>query len=153
FPAMLRLRPHTILCRNAHRLSRSPACLSFRRFAMSFRSRRRSARRLRLEPLEVRLALSAIFGISGDALFHFDSAIPQDISTPIPITALQPGDHLAAIEFASDSGQLYGVGIISGGTDTLRTYTINTVTGAASLFAGIAPLTVIHGNAYDIASV
>jgi hypothetical protein len=54
-----------------------------------------------------------------DSIFTFDGATPGTISAAIPVTPLDPGDHLIAIDRDPSDGQLYGLGAES------RVYTIS----------------------------
>ena len=67
-----------------------------------------------------------IYGITSTSIFSFDSATPGTITSPVPVTGLQSGETLLAIDLRPATGQLYGLG------STSRLYTINPVTGAAT---------------------
>lgn len=81
-----------------------------------------------------------IFGLTmNDQLFSFDSASPALITPHIPITGLPPNEFLLAIDFrpvatnspaAASNGVLYALGA------THHIYTINTVTGTATVVPG-----------------
>jgi hypothetical protein len=75
-----------------------------------------------------------IFGLSaeGHVLVHFNSADPSAILRTETLRGLQPGERLVGIDVRPASGQLYGVGIVSGATDTGRLYRIDPFTGAAT---------------------
>src|SRR6266496_2765083 len=45
-----------------------------------------------------------------DSIFTFDSATPGTITAPIPVTSLDPGDHLIAIDRDPSDGRLFGLG-------------------------------------------
>jgi len=79
-------------------------------------------------------------------LLRFDTATPGIIDQVVVISGLQPGERLEAIDFRPRTGQLYGLGVVDGSMDTLRTYTIDPRSGVATL-VGTAP-TVLSGNSY-----
>ena len=81
-------------------------------------------------------------------LFRFDTATPGTIDQVVIISGLQPGERIEAIDFRPRTGQLYGLGIIDGATDTLRTYTIDPRSGVATLVPGSTSITVLNGNSY-----
>jgi hypothetical protein len=66
---------------------------------------------------------------NADSIFTFDSASPGTISAAIPVTPLDPGDHLIAIDRDPSDGQLYGLGAES------RVYTISEAGVAAKVGA------------------
>jgi hypothetical protein len=84
-----------------------------------------------------------IFGLTeSNRLFSFDSATPTVIN-PInggnPINGLPPNEHLLAIDFrpvATDSPAAAFNGVLYAWGDTRHLYTINTVTGTATLIPG-----------------
>ena len=61
-----------------------------------------------------------------DELVVFDAFEPGVTLLEMPITGLQPGETLRAIDFRPRTGQLYGYG------DTRRIYQINALTGEAT---------------------
>jgi hypothetical protein len=68
-----------------------------------------------------------IIGLTNtDALFSFDSTNPLVISTPVPVTGLQPSETILGIDYRPATGQLYGLG------STSRLYVLDTNTGAAT---------------------
>lgn len=71
-------------------------------------------------------------------IVHFDSATPGTIIRGTGITGLQPGERVAGIDVRPATGQLYGVGIVTGATDTGRLYLIDPFTGTATQ-VGSAP--------------
>ena len=81
-------------------------------------------------------------------LVQFDSATPGTITHVALISGLQAGERLEAIDFRPRTGQLFGLGIVDGATDTLRVYTINPFTGVATLVPGSTAFTVTSGNKY-----
>lgn len=66
----------------------------------------------------------------GSALVTFDSAAPGAASAPVAITGLQAGESILGIDFRPANGMLYGLGSSS------RLYTINPVSGAATVVGG-----------------
>ncbi|MCI0394268.1 MAG: DUF4394 domain-containing protein [Chloroflexi bacterium] len=79
-----------------------------------------------------------IVGLTGaNALVRFNSATPGTISGPTPITGLQTGEVIVAIDFRPATGELYGLAITnSAGPDTGRLYVIDPATGAATQVGG-----------------
>jgi Domain of unknown function (DUF4394) len=75
-----------------------------------------------------------LLGLTADGreIVHFDSATPGTIVRGAAVTGLQPGERLAGIDVRPATGQLYGVGIVTGATDTGRLYLIDPVTGIAT---------------------
>jgi hypothetical protein len=67
-----------------------------------------------------------IYGITFDTLERFDSANPDTVTTVGPVTGLQPGESLRAIDFRPATRELYGIG--SSG----RLYEINPATAAVT---------------------
>jgi hypothetical protein len=63
---------------------------------------------------------------SANQLITFDAAAPATILTTTPITGLQSGETILAIDFRPLTGQLYGLG------STSRLYVVEVPTGAAS---------------------
>ncbi len=85
---------------------------------------------------------------NANTLVRFTTASAGTVSAPLAVTGLAPGDTLKAIDYRPANGLLYGIA-----TDVsnaiVRTYTINTVTGAASALG--APVTLpTPGTAWDI---
>ncbi|HWS85406.1 MAG TPA: DUF4394 domain-containing protein [Pyrinomonadaceae bacterium] len=75
-----------------------------------------------------------VFGVSlSNRLFSFRSTNPGTIDYSVPITGLQPGESVLNIDVRPATGQLYALG--SAG----RLYTLDTVTGAATFVAPLAP--------------
>ena len=71
-----------------------------------------------------------IYGLTAaDALVTFSSTSPGAVSTPLPVTGLQPGESLVGIDYRPATLQLAGI------TDAGRIYRIDTVTGAAALLS------------------
>ncbi|MGK5004061.1 DUF4394 domain-containing protein [Janthinobacterium sp. LB2P70] len=69
---------------------------------------------------------------ASNKLLSFDRATPATIRTTAIVTGLQAGENLLGIDFRPADGQLYGVG------STGRIYTLNGVTGAATVKATLA---------------
>lgn len=66
-------------------------------------------------------------------IFSFDSATPGSISSVVTVTGLVTGTSLVGIDFRpAVPGQLVGVGVV-GVTGTGNVYTINVLTGAATV--------------------
>jgi hypothetical protein len=86
-----------------------------------------------------------IYGITFDNnLFSFDSATPAAILSGTPVTGLQAGEVLHAIDFRAANGQLYGLGSSS------RLYTINPSTGAAAAVGGAFGPPTLSGAAFGM---
>ncbi len=84
---------------------------------------------------------ATLFGLTADGLriLQFDSATPQTIDRGVALTGLAPGERIAGIDVRPATGQLYGLGIVSGSPDTARLYRIDRRTGvAAAIGAGFA---------------
>src|SRR5262245_50690438 len=114
-------------------------------------ARSRSTRRLELECLEDRLVPTTLYGLTdNNFILQFDSASPGTITNVAFISGLQSGERIVGIDFRPRTGQLYGVGIVDGATDTVRAYTLNPLTGAASLIPGSTFFTVTDGNSYGV---
>ena len=67
---------------------------------------------------------------TSSALRFIDSALPSVSLGFAPITGVQPGEFIAAIDYRPADGLLYGIGAL-GGT-TARLYRINTTTGVVT---------------------
>ena len=89
---------------------------------------------------------------ASNKLLSFDRATPATIRTTATVTGLQSGENLLGIVYRPADGQLYGVG------STGRIYTINGVTGAATLKSTLAadsadataPYTALAGTAFGV---
>lgn len=82
----------------------------------------------------------------GQSLFSFDSATPGTISPLLPITGLsQPTETIVGMDFRPLTGQLYAFGSTGIGP---RLYTIDTMTGAATLVAA-AGIGIAAGSSVD----
>ncbi|WP_426074355.1 DUF4394 domain-containing protein [Janthinobacterium sp. DSP2-3-3] len=89
---------------------------------------------------------------NSNKLLSFDRATPATIRTAVTVTGLQAGENLLGIDFRPADGQLYGVG------STGRIYTLNGVTGAATLKASLAadaadatsPYTALAGTEFGV---
>ncbi|KAB8061122.1 DUF4394 domain-containing protein [Janthinobacterium violaceinigrum] len=89
---------------------------------------------------------------ASNKLLSFDRATPATIRTTATVTGLQAGENLLGIDFRPADGQLYGVG------STGRIYTLNGVTGAATVKATLAadasdttaPYTALAGTEFGV---
>ncbi|WP_255206223.1 DUF4394 domain-containing protein [Janthinobacterium sp. BJB401] len=89
---------------------------------------------------------------ASNKLLSFDRATPATIRTTVTVTGLQAGENLLGIDFRPADGQLYGVG------STGRIYTLNGVTGAATVKATLAadaadataPYTALAGTEFGV---
>ena len=89
---------------------------------------------------------------ASNKLLSFDRATPATIRTTATVTGLQTGENLLGIDFRPADGQLYGVG------STGRIYTLNGVTGAATVKATLAadasdttaPYTALAGTEFGV---
>jgi hypothetical protein len=114
-------------------------------------ARPRSTRRPELECLEDRLVPTTLYGLTdNNFILQFDSASPSTITNVAFISGLQAGERIVGMDFRPRTGQLYGVGIVDGATDTVRVYTLNPLSGAATLIPGSTPFTVSDGNSYGV---
>ncbi|MDZ5633886.1 DUF4394 domain-containing protein [Janthinobacterium sp. GMG1] len=89
---------------------------------------------------------------ASNKLLSFDRATPVTIRTTASVTGLQAGENLLGIDFRPADGQLYGVG------STGRIYTLNGVTGAATVKVTLAadaadataPYTALAGTEFGV---
>ncbi|MEV4777829.1 DUF4394 domain-containing protein [Burkholderia sp. LMU1-1-1.1] len=89
---------------------------------------------------------------ASNKLLSFDRATPATIRTTATVTGLQAGENLLGIDYRPADGQLYGVG------STGRIYTLNGVTGAATLKSTLAadsadtsaPFTALAGTEFGV---
>ncbi|CAM2773017.1 DUF4394 domain-containing protein [Janthinobacterium lividum] len=89
---------------------------------------------------------------ASNKLLSFDRATPATIRTTATVTGLQAGENLLGIDVRPADGQLYGVG------STGRIYTLNGVTGAATVKATLsadagdttAPYTALAGTEFGV---
>src|SRR5262245_60038026 len=99
---------------------------------------------LQVEALEDRVTPSTIYGVLPDnTLIHFDSANPAAV-TSTAVTGLESStERIIGIDFRPRTGQLYATTVPVGiaANALLRTYRVNTLTGAAT-FIGSIPNTV-----------
>src|SRR5438876_1424224 len=118
---------------------------------MSRCPRPRSTRRPELECLEDRLVPTTLYGLTdNNFIVQFDSAAPSAFTNVAVISGLQSGERIVGMDFRPRTGQLFGVGVVSGATDTVRVYTLDPLTGAASLIPGSTSFTVTSGNSYGV---
>jgi hypothetical protein len=74
-----------------------------------------------------------VYGLTNtNSLVRFNSAQPNTILSTTPITGLQTGENVTAIDFRPATGQLFALGAPG------RLYTINTTTGAATFVAALS---------------
>lgn len=89
---------------------------------------------------------------TSNKLLSFDRAAPATIRSTASVTGLQAGENLLGIDFRPADGQLYGVG------STGRIYTLNGVTGVATVKATLAadasdstaPYTALAGTEFGV---
>jgi hypothetical protein len=89
---------------------------------------------------------------ASNKLLSFDRATPATIRTTATVTGLQAGENLLGIDVRPADGQLYGVG------STGRIYTLNGVTGVATVKATLAadagdataPYTALAGTEFGV---
>lgn len=75
------------------------------------------------------------YGISAsNALVKYNANNSESVMSTIPVSGLQSGENILAIDFRPGTGQLYGLG------STNRLYILNTMTGAATAL-GALPFT------------
>ena len=89
--------------------------------------------------------------LPGNQIVTFDTATPQNITGPIPVTGLGSTHTLRGVDFRPGNGQLFGVAVITGSASNspLFSYAIDPVTGVAT-FVGQATFTVASASG-DIA--
>ena len=107
---------------------------------------------LGVEALEARDVPAIVYGLTAaGALVQFDSTNPGAIISAVNISGLQTaGEQVLGIDFRPLTGQLYAVTVPTGTTSggTLRTYTIDPTTGAATLVGATSAI----ANAADVAT-
>lgn len=69
----------------------------------------------------------SFYGLSQNTLFSFDSDTPGTINSVVPISGLGGSENLVGLDLRPATGQLYGLG------SSLRLYTIDPITGVATL--------------------
>jgi hypothetical protein len=91
-----------------------------------------------LEVLEGRCVLTTLMALDSDAphLLVFDSATPGAIIDNVQVSGLLSGDTLQGIRFRPSTNALYALG--SDGRGTSRLYTVDLVSGAATLLSPAA---------------
>ena len=109
------------------------------------------------------VALTIEINVSGitqhfipNGLLSFDSESPGIITRAVTVTGLQAGESIVAIDARPATGQLYGLGIVTGPyvffpdfrTDTGRLYMINPTTGVATQ-VGTAPFLLRGADGFD----
>jgi hypothetical protein len=107
----------------------------FRRARSAPRSAPRApAARLTVEALETREVPAVVFGVAANNLLvQFESSSPNVLTQTTTLNGFQdPNERVLGIDFRPRTGQLYAVTAEAGATAPadLRTYTINTTTGA-----------------------
>src|SRR5262245_34525491 len=101
------------------------------------RKRQLDERPLQLERLEHRDPASTLYALTdNNFLVQFDSAAPATFTNVAYLSGLQSGERMVGIDFRPRTGQLFGIGVVDGATDTVRVYTINALTGVATLVPG-----------------
>lgn len=89
------------------------------------------------------------FGTRGNALVGFDSATPGTITGTLNVTGLRAGDILLGIDTRPSTGALYGIATGNDFELSNRLYTINPVTGVATLVASTSIPAGAGGIAFD----
>lgn len=79
-------------------------------------------------------------------LIQFDSATPAQLTRVIVVSGLAVAERLEAIDFRPRTGQLFGLGIVHGSTDTARVYRIDPLSGVATLIG--SPFGITDGARY-----
>ena len=96
---------------------------------------------------------TGLFGVAGGGSFlvRFESSAPGVLTEVAAITGLSPGERIVDLDFRPHTGQLFGVGITTGGgaVDTLRLYRLDPGTGVATAITASGIL-VTAGPAYDM---
>ena len=88
-------------------------------------------------------AVPAIGLLANGSLFSFDTATPGTNTTIGTVTGLQGSEIVYGLDYRPANGALYALG------STGRLYTVNTVTGAATLASTLS--TGLSGSGFDIA--
>src|SRR5262245_49703707 len=108
--------------------------------------------RLTLDRLDDRITPSTIYGLTtNNILIRFDSANPGTIQATAGITGLQTAsERVLGLDFRPRTGQLIATTAPVGSVNsaTLRTYTIDPLTGAAT-FIGTVPGTLVGAGDRD----
>jgi len=98
-------------------------------------------------------AATTVYGVAGGGSFlvKFESSAPGVLTQVAAITGMQPGERIVDLDFRPHTGQLFGVGITTGGgaVDTLRLYRLDPATGVATVISP-AGILVTAGPAYDM---
>jgi Domain of unknown function (DUF4394) len=74
----------------------------------------------------------ALMLTSGNQILSFDTNAPGTIAGTIGVTGLGPGEALKGIDFRPATGQLYGWTALTAVSGTIRTYTLDPSSGAAT---------------------
>jgi hypothetical protein len=83
----------------------------------------------------------ALLLTSGNQLVSFETHAPAAITGTVAVTGLGVGETLEGIDYRPATGQLYGWAVPTGTGGTIRTYTLDPGSGAAT-FVGQTTLTV-----------
>ena len=96
-------------------------------------------------------AAETLVGLGPTTLVSFPADVPGSVlGGPVTITGLTAGDVLVGIDFRPSTGQLYGLGLNTG-ADTARLYTLDPVTGAATLVSPPGGIGVaVTGDSYGM---
>src|SRR4051812_1145274 len=86
--------------------------------------------RLNCEALEDRATPAAAFALSASSLLAFDTATPAH-TTVTPITGVRENESLVGIDFRTQDGLLYALGV-DADANTATLYTISVQTGRAT---------------------
>lgn len=86
----------------------------------------------------------AVALLPGNQIVTFDTATPQTVTGPIPVTGLGSAQTLRGIDFRPGNGQLFGVAFTTGSANNSATaiYAIDPGTGAATLVGSVGPAVV-----------
>jgi hypothetical protein len=88
---------------------------------------------------------ATLLGLAGgNVLVSFNEATPGTLTSSVPVSGLQPGEHLVGIDVRPSTGQVVGIGVT--GTDG-RAYLIDPVTGVATLISSAPFSTTLSGSA------
>src|SRR5262245_1937476 len=86
--------------------------------------------RLNCESLEDRATPAAAYALSAAGLVAFDTATPAS-KTPTPITGVGANESLVGLDFRTEDGLLYALGV-DADANTATLYTISVQTGQAT---------------------
>jgi hypothetical protein len=106
-------------------------------------------RLLHVEPLEERMLLSTVYGITpGNVLIRFESDAPNMVTTIGAVGGLGASETIRGIDFRPRTGQLFASTVPTGAAANVvvKTYTINPANGQATFVGQIAAALALAGD-------